>query len=103
MRIGCFRIWWCQRYPAPALRVSFLRDAWTLYIWRLVISWPSRRLVHLVRKAFNTPQITSVSTPAKVIRAGEEATAELKKLTPSNTKLLKLAEKHPAPQEWYDE
>ena len=28
---------------------------------------------------------------------------ELRQLTPSNSELLKLAERFPAPQEWYDE
>ena len=32
-----------------------------------------------------------------------EALAELKRITPSNEELLKLAERFPAPQEWYDE
>lgn len=32
-----------------------------------------------------------------------EAGAELERITPPNTELLKLAERNPAPQEWYDE
>ena len=32
-----------------------------------------------------------------------EAQAKLESITPSNAKLLKLAERFPAPQEWYDE
>ena len=32
-----------------------------------------------------------------------EARAELKKITPSNAELMRLAERLPAPQEWYDE
>lgn len=28
---------------------------------------------------------------------------EIQQITPSNAELLKLADKHPAPQEWYDE
>jgi hypothetical protein len=32
-----------------------------------------------------------------------EAAAELKKITPPNSELLKLAERFPAPPEWYDE
>lgn len=34
---------------------------------------------------------------------GDEARAELKKITPPNAELLKLAMRFPAPQEWYDE
>ncbi len=36
---------------------------------------------------------------------GEEAEAreELKRITPPNAELLKLADRFPAPQEWYDE
>ncbi len=29
--------------------------------------------------------------------------ADLEQLTPSNVELLELAERYPAPQEWYDE
>ncbi len=32
-----------------------------------------------------------------------DAKAELKRITPPNAELLKLAERFPAPQEWYDE
>ena len=32
-----------------------------------------------------------------------EARAELKRITPPNAELLKLADRFPAPQEWYDE
>ena len=32
-----------------------------------------------------------------------EVEAELQILTPSNAELLELAERFPAPQEWYDE
>ena len=35
--------------------------------------------------------------------ADAEARAELKRITPSNAELLKLAKRFPAPQEWYDE
>lgn len=33
----------------------------------------------------------------------EEARQELKKITPPNVELLKLADRHTAPQEWHDE
>ena len=29
--------------------------------------------------------------------------AELKRLTPTNTELMELAERHPPPAEWYEE
>ncbi|MHC4404803.1 MAG: hypothetical protein ACYTG0_34575 [Planctomycetota bacterium] len=32
-----------------------------------------------------------------------EAQAELDRITPTNAELLRLAERFPAPQEWYDE
>ncbi len=32
-----------------------------------------------------------------------KAAAELERITPRNTELLKLADRFPAPQEWYDE
>ncbi|MGA2031703.1 MAG: hypothetical protein ABSG68_05565 [Thermoguttaceae bacterium] len=31
------------------------------------------------------------------------ARVELGRITPCNTELLKIATRHPAPQEWYDE
>ena len=39
----------------------------------------------------------------KIIQGLEGFADALKALTPSNDELLRLAEKHPAPQEWYDE
>ncbi len=33
----------------------------------------------------------------------DEAEAELKRITPPNAKLVKLAKRFPAPQKWYDE
>lgn len=33
----------------------------------------------------------------------EAARRELRRITPPNTELLKLADRYPAPQEWYDE
>jgi hypothetical protein len=38
-----------------------------------------------------------------VFRTAAKANLELKRITPSNAELLKLAERNPAPQEWYDE
>lgn len=46
----------------------------------------------------HTTDYVRIHFSGSVIRAGEEAVAELTKLiTPSNTELLKLAKKHPAP------
>ena len=39
----------------------------------------------------------------EIDREEAEALAELKRITPSNEELLKLAERYPPPQEWYDE
>jgi hypothetical protein len=39
----------------------------------------------------------------QVYREEVEAKAELARITPKNADLLNLAERFPAPQEWYDE
>ena len=61
-------------------------------------SGPSVRLLHLDELPGEAGGDEKASE-----REEARAQAELKRITPSNAELLRLAKRSPAPQDWYDE
>jgi hypothetical protein len=84
--------WWCQACEEKQAEVKKLRAEVS------ALKSGEQNRVQIA-----TPPLSDEQAIAKELSAWQDARDEVTEITPSNAELLKLAEQHPAPQEWYDE